>query len=367
MTNRNPRTGKTVNNRESAVVGCILGTAVGDALGLPSEGLSKRRQRRLFGQANGHRLILRKGMVSDDTEHTCMVAQSLIESGDEVKAFTKNLAWRLRLWLLGLPGGVGFGTLRAILKLWMGFPGHRSGVFSAGNGAAMRSAILGVCFGDDSEKLRTFVKASTRITHTDPKAEYGALAVAIAAGMACRDQQRRVDGHEYYSAVKDVLREEDAAELFRLIEQCAESVQTGHTTEEFAAELGLQKGVTGYIYHTVPVVLHAWLSHQDDFRSAVLDVVRCGGDTDTTAAIVGGIVGVRVGKAGIPASWLAGVWEWPRTVRWLEELGSRLADALADGRPRKAPSLRVYKIFLRNLLFIAVILIHGLRRLLPPY
>jgi hypothetical protein len=45
------------------------------------------------------------------------------------------LARRLRGWLAAMPAAVGFGTLRAILKLWMGFPPSRSGVRSAGNGA----------------------------------------------------------------------------------------------------------------------------------------------------------------------------------------------------------------------------------------
>ena len=77
---------------------------------------------------------------------------------------------QLRFWLLGLPGGIGYATLKAILKLWLGFKPEHSGIFSAGNGPAMRSAIIGVCYGNDSQKLRELVKASTRLTHTDPKA-----------------------------------------------------------------------------------------------------------------------------------------------------------------------------------------------------
>jgi ADP-ribosylglycohydrolase len=57
-------------------------------------------------------------MVSDDTEHTCMMAQSLIVSSGEVSTFTIDLAWRFRFWLLGLRAGIGYATLKAILKLW---------------------------------------------------------------------------------------------------------------------------------------------------------------------------------------------------------------------------------------------------------
>jgi ADP-ribosylglycohydrolase len=81
-------------------------------------------------------------MISDDTEHSLFVAQSLLSYPDDATKFQKCLAWKLRLWLLGLPAGIGFATLRAILKLWLGFPAHRAGVYSAGNGPAMRSACL---------------------------------------------------------------------------------------------------------------------------------------------------------------------------------------------------------------------------------
>jgi len=169
--------------RKSAIFGSILGTAVGDAIGLPYEGLSPRRAARLLGEPDRHRFFLGRGMVSDDTEHTCMVAQALVAAGDDVGAFSGQLARRLRLWLLGLPAGTGKATLRATLKLWLGFSPDRSGVFSAGNGPAMRSPVLGAAV-EDLDLLRRLVRASARITHTDPKAEYGALAVALAARLA---------------------------------------------------------------------------------------------------------------------------------------------------------------------------------------
>ncbi len=55
------------------IIGCILGTAVGDALGLPYEGLSRRRAARMLGPPDRFRFLFRRGMVSDDTEHTCIV------------------------------------------------------------------------------------------------------------------------------------------------------------------------------------------------------------------------------------------------------------------------------------------------------
>lgn len=348
------------------MVGCLLGTAVGDSVGLRYEGLSKGRQRRMYSQISGPRLIFGRGMVSDDTEQTCMVAQALIVSAGSVEMFAQNLAGQFRRWLLGFPAAVGYATLRAITRLWLGYPSHRSGVFSAGNGPAMRSSILGLCYGHDVQRLRALVSASTRITHTDPKAEYGALAVALAAHLAARQPEKDVAPEAFARALREVLPRE-AHEFVRLIARVIESAAARRTTESFAEDLGLGRGVSGYVYHTVPVVLHAWLTHQDDYASGIIDIVRCGGDTDTTAAILGGIIGARVGKTGIPAEWRGRLWEWPRTVPWMEDLGRRLARVVAQGAGQEPLRLPLYGVLLRNLFFLLVVLGYGFRRLLPPY
>ncbi len=222
--------------REDAIIGCLLGTAVGDSVGLSCEGMSKRRQRQVYPEINGHHFVFRKGMISDDTEHACMVAQALIVSGGDVETFAKSLAWRFRFWLLGLPAGIGFATLRAVLKLWLGFPSHRSGVFSAGNGPAMRSAILGVCYGHDTKQLRELVRVSTRMTHTDPKAEFGALAVALAAFMAGRGSEKEVAPNEYYHTVQRVLGT-DENDFLHIIQRTVTSVEARQSTESFAGKL----------------------------------------------------------------------------------------------------------------------------------
>jgi len=103
-------------NRIDAAIGSLLGTAVGDSLGLPMEGLSRDRQRRMFPRIDGQMLLLGRGMCSDDTEHSCMVAQAVAMHGRSETAFAASMRWRLRWWLLALPAGTGFATLRAILS-----------------------------------------------------------------------------------------------------------------------------------------------------------------------------------------------------------------------------------------------------------
>lgn len=354
-------------DRREGIAGALLGTALGDAVGLPREGLSPRRARRLCGGPPlGQRLVLGRGLVSDDTEHTCMVGQALLASGGEPDPFARSLAWRLRGWLLGLPAGVGFATLRALLKLWLGFPPGRSGVFSAGNGPAMRAPLLGACFPDDPARLRALVRASTRLTHTDPKAEEGAWAVAHAAARGAR-AEGPADPAGLIGELLDAL---EGDELRRHLERAAVGLEQGEPLEAYAEALGLAKGVTGYVNHTVPVALYACLAHPGDYRGAVEGVILLGGDADTTGAIAGGVAGAAVGGAGLPVDWLAGLVEWPRSVAWQERLADALAVRFGGDAPASGPGpvpLFWPAIPARNLAFLLIVLAHGFRRLLPPY
>ncbi len=348
---------------ELPIVGCLLGTAVGDALGLPYEGVSRRRLNRLLGPPDRHRFMLGRGMVSDDTEHTCIVAQSLIASNFDIDIFTRDFARRLRWWFAAIPAGIGRATLRACLKLWCGVSPQYSGVFSAGNGPAMRSAIFGATLNDVGVMV-AFVRASARITHTDVKAEYGAIAVALAAFTARRETA--IDGQQFVEQLATIIGS-DGAELISLLRDVVISVANRESTFDFAANNGHEHGVSGYTYDTVPVSIHAWLSNPLDFRSAVTSVIRCGGDTDTTAAIVGGIVGTATGESGIPQEWISTMCEWPRSITWMRRLACQLDAATNDGIAQKPIGLNFPVVFLRNLFFLSVVLVHGMRRLFPPY
>ncbi len=136
---------------------------------------------------------------------------------------------------------------------------------------------------------------------------------------------------------------------------------------DFAISLGLANGVTGYIYHTVPVAAYAWLRHYGDFRATVEAALDCGGDTDTVGAIAGALAGATVGEAGIPEPWLRGIIDWPRSVRLLRTVADRLADQLRIGSPLGEVSYFWPAVLPRNLFFLLVVLVHGFRRLAPPY
>jgi ADP-ribosyl-[dinitrogen reductase] hydrolase len=350
------------------VAGLLLGMVVGDALGLPREGLSRRRAMRMYGgKPLKHCLIARRGMVSDDTEHACMVAQAILASGGDEKVFVRSLAWRLRLWLLGVPAGVGLATLRGICKLWLGFPPDKSGVRSAGNGPAMRSPVLGVYAGDTPQSLVKLVRASTRLTHTDERAEQGALAVAIACHYGSKRKAEQVDANEFFALLKEYVTNDELCKAFQTAES---TLRDGLTGIELAQRMGLENGIGGYIVHTVPVAIFCWLRNRLSFRDALEEVILLGGDADTTGAITGAMAGASLGYSAIPDEWLKGIAEWPRSVSWIRRLSLELASLIdRDNGANHTGPLRLFwpGLIPRNILFILIVLVHGLRRLLPPY
>lgn len=299
-------------------------------------------------------------MISDDTEHASMVAQSLLENPTDAEEFQTVLAWKFRWWLAGLPAGVGLATARAIFKLWLGISPSHSGVASAGNGPAMRSAVIGIFFAGDAIRRRKFVEASTRLTHTDPRALIGALAVAEIGAWVCSAQNTA-------SPISVLRNLSDLPEWQALVNEMETAHGESLSVQAFAARLGLSKGVTGYVFHTVPVALYAWWRHRGDFRGALEAALNCGGDTDTVGAITAALAGADLGEDAISGDLIAGIADWPRSPAWLRRVASRLSQQAITSEPLGAVPLFWPALPLRNLSFLLVVLIHGFGRLLPRF
>ena len=357
-------------NRTDQIAGALLGTAVGDALGLPRENISPRRAAKMFGGPPlEHRFLFGLGLGSDDIEHACMTGQALLAAPEDAQQFGRSLAWRLRGWLLGLPAGIGKATLKACFKLWLGFSHSSSGVHSAGNGPIMRAPLLGVVLKDQPEKLAEYNLLQTRLTHTHPLAEQGAAAIAFTAAYAAKRTVDSIDPEEVFALCFDHFPAGEMRDAWETAHTCWRENGDEHALVE---RLELKKqGVSGYIVHTSVVSLYCWLLYRHDFRRAVESVIVLGGDTDSTAALVGGLAGATLGPESVPASWLARLWEWPRTKSWMRKLAERLAEQFPDegeeARPQKPLPVFWPALALRNLLFLATVLVLALRRLAPPY
>lgn len=322
-------------NIEERLVGSLWGTALGDALGLCREGLSKRRGQRLYPDLTRYQLFGGRGLVSDDTDHAAFTMWAL----QQPEQFGPRLRWALCRWFWSLPAGIGLATLRSALKASVGV--RACGVFSAGNGPLMRTPIIAAGGGANWMEL---LKTSTELTHTDPRAYQGALMVGAVTRYLC--------GEMSWDEVCFLLMDPYLSQHLRDMGEWPTQA-----SEEFAAAQGWGQGVSGFVYHTAPVVVQVALRHRDDYTAALQAAINCGGDTDTTAAIVGGMLGARLGPSALPKHLLQAYADRP--------LGLHTLQNLATGQERDLPS---YALSLaRNLLFGSAILTYGLRRLLPPY
>jgi len=306
-------------DRHARLEGCLLGTAIGDALLLPDEGLSRQRIRQ--GGRLRHRLIFGCGVLSDDTEHAFLTAQALLASQGDDERFGAALGWRLRGWLLGLPPGIGLATLRACLRLWLGWSWRTSGVDSAGNGAAMCAAVLGAALADDTDRRRRLVTISARITHVHPLATTAAIAVAEAAAWI-------MGGSGDEDALLAAWRGAGDDPVWSAALACMIAARSrDDPVSSVAAALGQPDHVSGYAGTSVPVALYAWWRHRADLPAALVAIRACGGDVDSMGAIAGALSGTEGGVDRCPPDWLGRLIDWPLSIRVLR----RLAVALANG------------------------------------
>jgi ADP-ribosyl-[dinitrogen reductase] hydrolase len=335
-----------------ALKSCLLGGALGDSVGLPSEGINARRIARLRPGPLQQSLVFNKGMVSDDTEHAVMTLLSLMKHGDDSQKFTSGLACRLRWWLASLPAGIGLATARSLVKLWLGIKPAHSGVFSAGNGPLMRAPVIGVWFATDNEKRNEFVTASTLITHSDPRAAEAARMIAHAVALATSKTSSEM---EILECLQTNLQSDDLKHRYLKMRG---SLLAGESVETYANSISKKRGfVSGFAPETACVAIYAWLRHRGNFRMTIECAIKAGGDTDTVGFVAGSIAGAECGPDGLASDWLDHLKDWPIDKGFIERI--------TDGHQARYPNWPFS--LLRNMVFLPIVICHGFRRLLPPY
>lgn len=290
--------------------GALLGTFVGDTLGMPYEGVNPAD---VPEQVEMIEARLGRGTYTDDTEMMIALAESLVESGkvDEpslAATFLKRFDPRR---------GYGGGT-RQVLELWRrGTPVETAaaqifrGEGSRGNGAAMRIAPIAVRYSDDPPRLEAEAEVSARVTHRHPVGIDAARVQAVAIGAGLRGD--------------DVLAAAGRAATTLELKHGLERVRELHRHEVAPVEAASELGNTSAGDRSVPAAVLSAVSH-DTFERAVSFAVRFGGDADTIAAMTGAIVGARVGMAGIPRNWLEILENGERGRSYVESLAGPLLE-----------------------------------------
>lgn len=336
------------------LAGTLLGTALGDALGLPCEGMSARAIARRFGVVDRFRLLGRTGFVSDDTEQSALVAQSLARFPDDADACVRAFRRALLGWFSRLPWGIGWGTLRSCFRIGLGV--HPSGVMSAGNGAAMRAAVIGVFFRDRPAERERFGRVLAEVTHRDPRAVEGALFTAEVAA-ACAQRAPGVCLRSLVGEARAVVSDRQLGEAIDrtlgLADQGAEVLEAARVC-----------GTSGFVVHTLAFASFCLARRGDNPMRALGDAISAGGDADSIAAILGAWLGALHGESGLPKDLIDRIHDGPFGPSHLRALAARLANRRAGGRD-PIPRYSATAALARNLALYPVILGHGLRRLVP--
>jgi ADP-ribosylglycohydrolase len=275
--------------------GAALGTFVGDAMGAEVEGWSRGQIKARYGILSR----IGQGIYSDDTEMMIGIMEAL----EENPAFDPALAARRFLANFHPLRNYGARIYGIMDQLRKGSPWDRVGTDSWGNGGAMRIAPIGFFFYDDGDLLRENALLCTHITHRHPQALAGALAQAMAVGMAARKGiegevfDRRAFLDEIVAGVEGVD-SAMAAEIKRI-----KDLDRGGDLEAriklIASAFPRDVSALG----AVPPALASFLV-SDDFEATVVTAINGGGDTDTIGAMAGAIAGAYYGYSSIPPAWL---------------------------------------------------------------
>jgi ADP-ribosylglycohydrolase len=296
-------------------LGALTGLAIGDALGMPTQGWPPETIRARYGLLDGFHpgpadneisRGLPAGHVTDDTDQAIILGELLVAGRGSVdpNAFAAALlGWQQRMLAAGSPDLLGPSTLKALSLVADGVPPERSGRWGDTNGAAMRITPVGIAVpAEPLERLVDAVEQAGLVTHNTGLAISGAAAVAaaVSSGIAGTALPESL-GHAVAAARIGATRGHYAAgaDVAARIEWALELVAgTGPVAALEIVHRLVGAGVA--TQESVPAALAIASLFPDDAWAAARYAASLGGDCDTIAAMAGAVVGAHVGVASVP-------------------------------------------------------------------
>ncbi len=293
--------------REDRAVGALIGTFVGDALGMPVEGWSYRRIEQQHGAVDEMLdARLGKGTYTDDTQMMVATAKSLIEAGGI------DLEHLVESYLEHFDPDRGYGQgTRTVFRKWRQGVDVREAsgqVFdggSFGNGGSMRIAPVGILYAGQPGKLKDAVRSACGLTHAHPLGIGSSFLQAYAVSKAFQDGgSSGVDPDEWVRDLLDHL--PDDLDRNGVLSDQLETTRHLLKSEPTPADPGRivqELGCTSRAFESAPTSLYAFLVNPSSFEEALVYSVGLGGDTDTIGAMTGAISGAYHGVSSVPERW----------------------------------------------------------------
>ncbi|KAI6657941.1 ADPribosylglycohydrolase superfamily protein [Oopsacas minuta] len=320
------------------IKGCIYGNALGDAMGLATEFLSRDELKKKYPKPGPipfsdivldfHRYRWTKGDWTDDTDQMLLIMEGIIESGGNV--IPVNFAHKLHNWArygfpeLGDQGGLGIGMTvhrtishshfltephTAAREVW-----EESGKYLAANGAVMRTSVLGLVSFNNLESVIHNTLQISLTTHADPRCSASCVSVTTLIA-------------QLLTAPLSCTKEELSSLIDKSIQEGAKLIEDGDKKKEFIThmsatslrELNLDEakaiGYTLKCAGTGFVGVKSKVKTAKDFIKFMTELVREGGDADTNGAVCGAVIGCKIGYDNLPHDWIQ---KMPH-IKWLDD------------------------------------------------
>lgn len=277
------------------MLGCLYGQAIGDALGLGSEFMSKaevsenypgglRRYNQIVQDAHRQRWPI--GAWTDDTDMMLCILSAFEHGEFNIRKVAQNF----KDWFNGEPLGIGGHTYKVLCmrdyveqpemcsELWWNVSGQQS----AANGALMRTSVVGL-LKDNVEGQATEI---CKLTHYDPRCT-GSCVIAslIIHALVWNDHELT------YAEIIEIAK--------RFDERMIEWIDPAYRSVDISALDLDERFSIGYTLRTLAAALWCYW-HVSSFEEGLLAIVNQGGDADTNGAVAGAILGAKFGYGSIP-------------------------------------------------------------------
>lgn len=306
---------------EERFTGCLLGGAIGDAFGMPTECLNKEELQKRYGgpvtgfvkpiapHPNEH---LKAGQYTDDTQQMLIVAESLAAChGLDINDLGKRLGeWgKKNLTDKNYERFPGDTSIHAAARLAQGInPNEAGSRFTTSCGSAMRAAPIGLYFHQNLERAAEYARLSSIPTHNTPECKEGAAMVALITAHLLHEADPR-------DAVSKSLQYTTHQELKKKTQT---AIDISKTEPDNAMKI---LGTSSGVLDVVPFATYSFLHSPDNFLQVIITAANAvPGDTDSFACIAGNFAGAYLGIRAIPAKFQMHVENYGKIKRAAESL-----------------------------------------------
>ncbi|MEM9423402.1 MAG: ADP-ribosylglycohydrolase family protein [Spirochaetota bacterium] len=300
--------------------GCLIGAAIGDAMGMPASFMSPEKIKKVYGRIDNFfppaeeqtaHNALEQGEITDDTEEALIISSVLIEANgfQESLFVTKMKEWALKNKMLESTV-IGPNTRAFLEAIIQGKDYFQCGCCGDTNGSAMRVAPLGIFYHGNVEQTIKEAMASARPSHGSRPAMAATAAIAAAISLAIEGNSN--PEQIIQAAMKGARAGEElgfdipAPSVYRRIELAKDLVDSNQqmNLEQQCFLLYQYIGAGMKSYESIPLTLGIFYAARGNFEAGLLEAINIGDDADTNGGIVGALCGAYSGAQSIRSDWI---------------------------------------------------------------